>query len=181
MVLIALERVKLEALKVRQVPMENPAAVGNLLEKERVGVVENGQVEFAVGEEGLKLVEQRSMLPESELGAFEEDRDIDVTARMDVPGHGRSELKQQADAVRPRDAVEISRGHCPDYTGDSVVRVVRFFCSVFPASFQLDEKVLAAHLLSEFRPTADAQLYPFLFAGWRRAEQAVYQQDRILS
>jgi len=63
----------------------------------------------------------------------------------------------------------------------SVVRVVRFFCSVFPASFQLDEKVLAAHLLSEFRPTADAQLYPFLFAGWRRAEQAVYQQDRILS
>jgi len=92
-VLIALERVKLKAAKVRQVPMENPAAVGNLLEKERVGVVENGQVEFAVGEEGLKLVEQRSMLPEGEPGAFEEDRDIDVTARMDVPGHGRSELK----------------------------------------------------------------------------------------
>ena len=63
----------------------------------------------------------------------------------------------------------------------SVVRVLPFLCSVFPASSQVDEEGLTAHLLSEFRPTADAQLYPFLDARWWRAEQAVHQQDRIIS
>ena len=88
MVLVALERVELEALEIRLRAMEKAAILGHLLEEERVGVVDDGQVHLSIGEQTLELVKETGVLPEGKPGAFEEDAQVDVASRMDVSRDG---------------------------------------------------------------------------------------------
>ena len=117
MVLVALEGVELQAAKLGFGAVEPPAVLRDLLQEERIGTVENREIEFPAGEQRVKIVFQVSVLPQRERRGVQENAEIHVAPLVHPSADGRSELQQKPDAVPLRDLLEIDPRHGVDYTG----------------------------------------------------------------
>lgn len=72
-------------------------------------MIEQGDVDVAVRDERLEVDFQIDARGERVRHAVEQHGEVDVAARMQLTGHRRAELQQQANSVRP--------GQCGDGLG----------------------------------------------------------------
>ena len=117
MVLVALEGVELQAAKLGLGAVEHPTVLRDLLQEQRVGVVENRQIELPAREQRVEIVFQVPVLPQRERRLVQDKAEIHVAPFVDRSADGRSELQQKPDAVALRDVIEIDPRHGVDYTG----------------------------------------------------------------
>src|SRR3990172_6729961 len=83
-VLVAPEGVELEALQSRGVAVEQAAALRDLLEEQRIGAVEDRQVDLPVREQALQLVEKPRALCQCRRGPLEQHGKIHVARRVEL-------------------------------------------------------------------------------------------------
>lgn len=88
MVLVAFERVELQPLQRTRRTVEQAAAFGDLLQKQRVGAIEQGEIHLALGKERLQVLQQLRVRRQRPGWAFEQDGQVDVAARVHPPGYG---------------------------------------------------------------------------------------------
>ena len=82
-----------------------------MLEQQRIGPVEQHEVDLAARVEPLQVGDQPSLIGERGRHALEERRQIDIAVRAEMPRDGGSKLHQQQDAVCPRNLVEPLMSH----------------------------------------------------------------------
>ena len=91
-VLISLEAIDLQLGEPPRRPGQETAVLQDLLQEERIGVIEHGQVDFTPREDLLQLLDDRAALVERGGTAAEEHRDVEIAGVMDSPLDRRSEL-----------------------------------------------------------------------------------------
>lgn len=116
MILVALEGVQLEAAELGVGAVEQAAVVHDLFQKQGVGAIENREIELAPREQGVQIVAELPVLPQTGRRPIQENAEIHVASFVELAADGRSELQEQPDAVALRDLVEIGLRHGVDYT-----------------------------------------------------------------
>jgi hypothetical protein len=79
-ILIALEGVDLQPLKLAGRPMEETACLGDLPEEERVRTIEEGKVDFPIGEELLQVQQQLHVRLQRTRHALQQGGEVHVAA-----------------------------------------------------------------------------------------------------
>lgn len=87
MVLISLEGIELERLQALRRPVEERAAIGDLLEKEWVGPIEDRDIHLSIRHQRLKVRDQIGVRTQRLGFMFEEHRKIHVACPMQQPGY----------------------------------------------------------------------------------------------
>lgn len=110
MVLVPFEPVDPQALQVAGVAMKESTALEDLLQKERVGVIDDADIDFAAMERSLerllKVGSEAAVFAERRGQPLEKHREVRVTVRMYVPGDRRPELQEKANSVSFRDPLQ---------------------------------------------------------------------------
>jgi hypothetical protein len=67
MILVSLEGVELQRLEFLRRTIQELAVVGYLLEKQRIGVIDQGEIELAIREERLKALDKLRVVSKSDV------------------------------------------------------------------------------------------------------------------
>ena len=99
MVLVPFERVDLQLVQPSRRPVQKPALLGDPLQKERIGAVDQRNVDVPTGQQRLEIPDELSARLQRRRPPLQRGQ-IDVARRVRVVGNRRSELQQQTNAMR---------------------------------------------------------------------------------
>ena len=111
MILVTLEHIDLELRQAPRGTVEKPASLRNLLEKERIGVIDDGHIHFVIGVQYLQFVPEVGQVTEGQRGPAEQDREVEIAPRMHLARHHRAEFENQLDAELAGDSLQAQRVH----------------------------------------------------------------------
>ena len=99
MILIPFEGVDPKLLKVARGPIDELASFHDFFQEQRVGAIDNGQVDFTLGKTLLQAVMNLSELVKRRMPILKKDGQIHIAPRVNGAGHGGAELQDESNAI----------------------------------------------------------------------------------
>lgn len=96
MILVAFERIQTQLRHRPRRAVEQPGAGDDLLEQQRIRVIQHHQIHLALREEGLKIRRDFALFEQRRRRTIEEDREIEIAPGMRTARHRRAELQHEA-------------------------------------------------------------------------------------
>lgn len=108
-VLVPLEGIDLQLGEAARRARQQPAPLQHLLQEKRVGMVEHGQVHFALGEQVLQFLSDRDLVAQSRPLVLEQHGDVQIAAGVDGTVHGGAELQDKGNPVAAAQVLDRAR------------------------------------------------------------------------
>ena len=122
MILVAAESVELQVLKRLRAAIREFARCRDLVEEQRIGVIDDRQVQLSTRKGCLQLVVELGESPHVEMWFVEGQRQIEVASVVETSGHGRAKHERQSDPVAGRHLTQTMFQRRRDHGGEYNMR-----------------------------------------------------------